>query len=499
MVFERIKAFFRRGGVFTNSLSSPTDHPKIAVDQEEYARVQQNMLVYGCKYEPVSYYNAAGKLCSRPFVPLNVVKFCANWMATLIYNDKCQINIADEAAGAFIRDLFAKNSFSQNFPAYLEAMFATGGIAIRPYFAPASNTIKLSWAVADRFFPLNSNSGETSEGVMISRTRDVSGKRVLYYSLFEFHEWDGSLYVISNELYESDSVDKIGKKVPLGTLEKYSALSEQTVMVGLSRPQFVYLKPAGMNNLEPDSPMGLGMCDNARYTIDTINVLHDKFRRNIDRSRSGVVVDPEHIETRLENNVIRQVRDQDDIFLAVPGGIDSDPAREFSIPIQPEQYITSINFELRTFEAETGFSPGTFVFEPKGLKTAKEVVSEDSMTYQTRSKQAVVVGDGLRDLIHSALELAYACGIYRGVTNPAVSVDFDDGVFQDQDSKLDYYARAAAQKMMPRLMAIKRAFNLTDEDAQKWYDDIRAEEAAVLNEASRLRADLAFGAPGTGS
>lgn len=496
MAFERLKAFFRKGGIFTDSLNSPADHPKIGTDYEEYARIQQNMQVYACRYEPIKYYNASGTLCQRRFTPLNVVKFASSWMATLLFNDKCRINIAEPTARNFITELFEQNNFSQNFQQYLEVMYAVGGLAIRPYYAGSSGKIKLSWVLPDRFFPLESNTGEVAEGAFLSKTRITKGKAVLYYSLFEFHEWNDDLYTIHYELYESNKANVIGKQVPLGTLDKYASLEPCTVLTGLSRSGFVYLKPATMNNLAPDSPLGLGMCDNAAYTIETINVLHDKFRRNIDRSRSAVAIDPEYIETQMEDGRIRQLHDEDDLFLAIPGKLDNAPFEEISIEIKPDQYITSINFELRTFEMLTGFSPGTFVFEAKGLKTATEVVSEDSMTYQTRNRQVVVLESAIRDLVHSILELAAAVGLYSGQLQPAVTVDFDDGVFQDKSSQLDYYGRAVNYKLIPRSEAIKRAFNLTAADADAWLEAIQNEEAEKLAGVTRLRDDLAFGVPG---
>ncbi|MDL2214417.1 phage portal protein [Clostridia bacterium OttesenSCG-928-O13] len=477
------------------TLNSPTDHPKIGVDPQEYARILENMQVYSGRYPSVEYHNAKGELCTREFCPLNVVQFASARMATLLYNEKCRINIADEKAKAFIDELFERSSFNTNLQKYLEAEYAVGGLAIRPYYSNTAQAIRLSWCLPDRFFPLSSDPEETRDAVFITKTREVIGNKVYYYSLFEFHEWDDNGdYVITNELYESDTSAQIGAQVPLGTLEKYADLTESVTFSNLTRPLFVYIRPAQMNNLNPDSPLGLGMCDNAKYTIDTINITHDKLRRNIDRARSGVIVAPEYISTTQENGKTYQVNDDDDLFLAIPGSINSDPYKEITIKIEPDEFITAINFELRTFELQTGFSPGTFSFDGQsGLKTATEIVSENSMTYQTRSKQTVVLGSALKDLVRSTLELGVALGLYAGETDAETTVDFDDGVFQDKDAQLDYYIKATAGKLMPRSIAVARANNLSRKEAGEWDAMLKEEETARTTAASQAYAGITFG------
>src|SRR5690606_6794774 len=125
-----------------------------------------------------------------------------------------------------------------------------------------------------------SNSNGISEGVMKSVTTKIEGNQTFYYTLLEFHEWEkdeegNNLYVITNELYKSENHGEIGKRVPLD--EIYEGLKEKTYIQGLSRPLFNYLKPAGFNNINPHSPLGLGICDNSISTLKDINDTYDQF------------------------------------------------------------------------------------------------------------------------------------------------------------------------------------------------------------------------------
>src|SRR5690625_4027236 len=207
---------------------------------------------------------------------LNMRKLSADVLAGLVFNEQCEVYVSDandeeekensfQSAHEFIQHVFEHNKFKKNLSDYLEPMFALGGLTVRPY-VNESGEIEFSWAIANAFYPLRSNSNGISEGVMKSVTTKVERNRTIYYTLLEFHEWEkdgegNNLYVITNELYKSESPSEIGKRVPLD--EIYEGLQERTEIKDLTRPIFNYLKPSGFNNINPHSPLGLGIADNA--------------------------------------------------------------------------------------------------------------------------------------------------------------------------------------------------------------------------------------------
>ncbi|HEM5360788.1 TPA: phage portal protein, partial [Streptococcus suis] len=58
---------------------------------------------------------------------------------------------------------------------------------------------------------------------------------------------------------------------------------------------------------------------------------------------------------------------------------------DLTTPIRADDYIKAINEGLSLLEMQVGVSTGMFTFDGKSMKTATEIVSENSDTYQLRN------------------------------------------------------------------------------------------------------------------
>lgn len=56
-----------------------------------------------------------------------------------------------------------------------------------------------------------------------------------------------------------------------------------------------------------------------------------------------------------------------------------------------------------------------------------------------------------------------------------MNIDFDDGVFQSQDEKADYYSKLVTTGLTSKLNAIQKLTGVTEKEAIKLVYDIRAE------------------------
>jgi A118 family predicted phage portal protein len=499
-IIERIKNLFKRGGyaLTGKDLESINDHPKINIDPKELARIEHNMKQYANEYPQVEYLNSHGVLKKRDYMPLNMRKLSASVLAGLIFNEQCDVYVSNadknsdmrntyQAAHEFIQHVFEHNKFKKNLADYLEPTLAIGGATVRPYVDMESGEIEFSWALANAFYPLKSNSNGISEGVMKSVTTEYDGDRIVYYTLLEFHEWEkdgegNSLYVITNELYKSDEPGKIGKRVALSELEKYKDLQERTSIAGLTRPLFNYLKPSGFNNINPHSPLGLGIADNSLSTLKKINDAHDQFWWEVKMGQRTVFVDDSVLNTLPDESgkPPKQIFDPDvNVYKSMRMGDTKDAIHDATRDIRAEQYISVINQSLRTLEMELKLSVGTFSFDGRSMKTATEIVSENDMTYRTRNDQVYEVEQFIKGLIVSVLELAKGT-IWNGKplfdgetpTFEDIGVDFDDGVFQDRSALLRFYGQAKQFGFIPTTEAIERIFKVPKETAEEWYEQI---------------------------
>ena len=174
-----------------------------------------------------------------------------------------------------------------------------------------------------------------------------------------------------------------------------------------------------------------------------------------------------------------------DIYEQFYGDADNMSVTDLTSDIRTSSYKEAIDYFLREFEEQTGFSAGTFSFDGQSVKTATEVVSENSTTYQTRSSYLTQVELFLNQLVTAILEVASTPEFFSD--NKArcqfdaddelnLSVHFDDGVFVDKDKQKSDELALVAAGIMPKKQYLIRNFGLSDEEASQWVQESLQEQ-----------------------
>lgn len=454
------------------NLTDITDHPKIAVSSTEYDRIRENVRYFSGRYPQVEYRDSNGVKNKRDFNHLPVGRTAAKKIASLVFNEQAEIKLDDEQADKFIKTQLQNDRFTKNFERYLESCLALGGLAMRPYVD--DDRVRVSFIQAPVFLPLQSNTQDVSSAAIVTKTIKAEGNKQRYYTLIEFHEWSKDGYTITNELYKSDNQNIVGSRVLLSEL--YEDLEEVVELNGLSRPLFTYLKTPGMNNKDINSPLGLSIFDNAKTTIDFLNTTYDEFMWEVKMGQRRVAVPSQMIKTEYNqdgDNVVvkREFEAGYNVYEQFDSG-DIDKGigiTDLTTPIRSDDYIKAINKGLSLFEMQIGVSAGMFSFDGKSMKTATEIVSENSDTYQMRNSIVSLVEQSLKELIISMLELAKAYKLYSGniPEMDKISVNLDDGVFTDRNAELDYWIKVVNAGFGTDVMAIEKVLNVTPEKAKK--------------------------------
>lgn len=492
-LIQKVKDFFNRGryNMQTSNLNSILDHPKIAVSQEEYSRIQHNLTYYQSKFDDVEYINSEGDVKRRKFNHLPIARTASKKIASLVYNEQAEITSDNKSVDEFISYTLDNDRFNKNFERYLESGLALGGLAMRPYVD--GDRIRVAFVQAPVFLPLQSNTQDVSNAAILTKAIKSEGRKNVYYTLVEFHEWvtadgneqgstkDKSYYRITNELYKSDISDALGQRVNLSEL--YPDLEPVTMFKDLSRPLFTYLKTPGMNNKDINSPLGLSIFDNAKTTIDFINRTYDEFMWEVKMGQRRVII-PEQL-TKLtaqrEDGSItfkRRFETDQNIYTQLGGGdMDANSIKDITTPIRSNDYITAISEGLKLFEMQIGVSAGMFSFDGKSMKTATEVVSENSDTYQMRNSIAALVEQSIKELCVSICELGKAIGLYKGEIPELedISVNLDDGVFTDRNAELAYWMQMVSAGFAPQRLGIQKTLNVSEEEAKDYLAEINGE------------------------
>lgn len=492
-LIQKVKDFFNHGryNMQTSNLSTILDHPKIAVSQEEYSRIQHNLTYYQSKFDDVEYINTDGDIKHRKLNHLPIARTASKKIASLVYNEQAEITSDNEKVNEFLTKTLDNDRFNKNFERYLESALALGGLAMRPYVD--GDNIRVAFVQAPVFLPLQSNTQDVSSAAILTKTIKSEGRKNVYYTLVEFHEWvtadgseqgstkDKSYYRITNELYKSDISNVLGQRVNLSEL--YPDLEPVTMFKDLSRPLFTYLKTPGMNNKDINSPLGLSIFDNAKTTIDFINRTYDEFMWEVKMGQRRVII-PEQMTKMPQQNqdgtitFKRRFDVEQNVYTQLGGGnMDATAIKDLTTPIRSNDYITAISEGLKLFEMQIGVSTGMFSFDGKSMKTATEVVSENSDTYQMRNSIAALVEQAIKELCVSICELGKAVELYTGDIPELkdISVNLDDGVFTDRKAELTYWMQMVTAGFAPQRLGIQKTLNVTEKEAKEYLAEINGE------------------------
>lgn len=491
---ELTKGVLRKVGLI-KSINQLRDHKHINVDEAEYNTIEFNKRLYGGyvrEWHNLRYMGTKQKI-ERRMKTLGMPKMLSKRMAKLVFNEGVSIGLDEESKQEkkwqSVNDVFTTNKFIREFQRYLEYMFAMGGVAVEVYLD--GDKPKLAFATADAFFPLSHDAEQVDEAVIANQFKQ--GDK--YYTLLKWHEWvDVDVYRIKNELYESNTSDNIGDLVNLDKL--YDDMEEETIFYGLEKPLFVYIKPNEANNKNITSPLGISIFANAYDTIEMLDTMYDFWYNEFRLGKRRVAVPEYLVKTNYMADGTPYVAfdDSEELFVAMNSGeMEEMQMKDLTVDLRVEQITHSIQSLLDILALQVGFSAGTFTFKEGGIKTATQVVSENSETYQTRSSHILFIEDAIRDIIQAVY---YVVTLDDEDTEPFeredISIDFNDGVFDDQHSRLQYWKEAYNAGLVPREVAIQKIFNLSNEDAETWattIDDEGINEVMKTNEAV-ARAEL---------
>lgn len=475
------------------ALKDVTEHKKVNANDEDYKYIDIWKRLYQGHYAEWHNlnYEHNGNPVNRRQLSMNLPKVTAKYMSKLLFNEKVKINIDDEAAEEFVLNVLKTNGFTKNMERYIEYGEAMGGFVIKVYHDGNKN-VKVSFATADCMYPLSNDSENVDECVIANSFH----KNDKYYTLLEWNEWQGDVYTVTTELYQSDTPNELGTKVSLKLL--FNDIEPVVPLPKFTRPSFIYIKPNIANNKNLTSPLGISIYANALDTLKTLDLMFDSYYQEFKLGKKKVLVPSSFVKTsvNLDGSTTQYFDSTDEAFFLYQGDQDADgkSVKDISVEIRSTEFIESINAMLRIYAMQVGLSAGTFTFDENGLKTATEVVSEKSETYQTKNSHSQLIEQGIKEMIVSIIEVGKFIEAYSGdiVELDTITVDFDDSIAQDEDTTINRYTNAKNQGMIPLKIALQRAWNITDAEAEEWKEEIEKDGQSSLpeNDLSGLFGDI---------
>jgi A118 family predicted phage portal protein len=456
----------------------------------------------------------------RELFRLNTAKAVCAELASLVWGEQAEIHISTnghteeknadgvvtnpDPLNAFVAEVLRRNAFSEKAQELIEQALALGGAAIKARWDARRDSkggavlgtegIRLDYCMADQFIPTAWDNAKVTEGVFISR----QAKGGYYYTRLEWHKWDGVTYTVRNDLYRSEiqrgaaagqNQDILGIRVPLA--EAFPWLDEETV-VPVGESLFSYFRTPIANNIDDNSPLGVSIYGNALETLHAIDICYDSFVQEFRLGKKKIIVPARMLRSVADPNTgeMRRYYDpNDEVFVGMAGNdAGTDDIHEITVELRVEEHVAALNALLSVLCLQIGFSANTFSFDREGgLRTATEVVSENSKTYKTVKTVQNQIAPALEHMVRNIIDVAALYDMEWDGQSVAtlrdrgyeVKITFDDGVTQDRQTNLNEGVMLVGAGVLSKFTLLtdrKYGIGLTEKEAAAELERVNQEK-----------------------
>ena len=449
---------------------------------------------------------------TRTMATMNAGKMACAQMSRYVWNERCSITASstdkdDDPVNDFLQHVLKENRFGTAFGDLLEKAFALGGGALKEWVEIPKDEkgndigegkIRIGYTMASQFVPTAWDNSRITSGIFISR----EAKDGYYYTIVEWHHLDGTTYRVTNDLYRQPIKDGepqniLGWWYPLN--EVYPLLSPDTTIKNVQNAFFQYIRPFGANYADDNSPLGMSIYAPAMNTLHGLDVMFDSLQREFVLGKKRIIAPARAMKMSAGVNGGRPDRyfDADDeVWEALATDNPEDlKIYDNSVDLRVEPHITGINGDLSILCAQIGFDPGTLSFDAsKGLKTATEVISENSKTFSTVKAHENILVDQIKAMVNAIFELAVHYGLtWEGKTVESliaggyeVKVTFDDSIIQDRQQDINQGTMLVGAGLMSKKKFMMDTLGYTEEIADKELAQISSENKSNTVDVTRL-------------
>ena len=388
-------------------------------------------------------------------------RVCEDW-ADLLFNEKVEVTAKTESAQKVIDRVFYDNNFKVCANRLVELSFALGTGAFVEH--KTKDGVLIDYVKADMIYPLAFSNGKITECAFASRMM-IYGEMHTYLNI---HVLQDGKYVVHNKLY----CERTKKEAPL------PEGIAQTFYTGSSVALFQILSPNIANNLCPDSPMGISVYANAIDILEGIDLVYDSYQNEYRLGKKRIVVplSMAKIEMEQQGEILPVFDDNDTEFYAFSGADpDNFSISEINMELRADAHETGLQRNIDLLSDLCGFGSGKYNYQTGRIKTATQIVSEQSDLFRNLKKHELLAEKVIKDLVRAIL---YLMG--EDYTQE-VTVNFDDSIIDDTETTI---TRALAEKQANIIDAaeyISRVYKLPREQAVEKVESMSL-EAVVTNE-----------------
>lgn len=421
-------------------------------------------------------------------------KFISKNFATTIHTGKFKVEIENsEVVSELFKKVMKDNDLFRNWQSMTESgLFAVGGYVEKPYVSFDNDGIKsvyLDFFTHKNFVPISFMSNKISSAAIVSDSFKVEKK---WYTTVEEHTKEvivegRVIYKIDKKLFEAESWNEKGLEVPWSKLFDDEPFLVFENMEGYTF--FNYTRSGVTNALSSISPLGTPATADSIEAFEVLDTMFDTFYKeglygkisiDVPESALKMVVDPSTgamYEYFDHNSEIHKGFKQSD-----GQGISNAPKIN-AVPLRIHDFIAAINIQLKIVAIQMGLSPGTYSFDGQSMKTATEVITEQSETFKTKVNYEQRLRESYERFIKMIVGFAYTNDIISSIPTYEVSVIFDDSIVIDDQKEFENNMTLFNAGSLSKETLLKENKKWTDDETQEELLRIKAEESEMFDDS----------------
>jgi len=386
-------------------------------------------------------------------------RVCEDW-ADLLLNEKVEVIAKTKTAQQVLDRVFSENNFKVCANRLVEQAFALGTAAFVEH--KTKDGVMIDYVRANMIYPLAFSNGKITECAFASRMM-IYGEMHTYVNI---HVLEQGKYVVKNKLI----CERTKKEAPLppDVAEEFHTGSDVAL--------FQIITPNTANNICPDSPMGISIYGNAIDILEGIDLVYDSYQNEYRLGKKRIVVplSMAKIEMEQQGDILPVFDDNDTEFYAFSGADPEDfSINEINMELRADAHETGLQRNLDLLSDLCGFGSGKYSYQTGRLKTATQIVSEQSDLFRNLKKHELIAESVIKSLVRAVLYLMGEEYLQE------ITVNFDDSIIDDSETVAK---RALSEKEAGIIDAaeyLSRVYKLPREQAEEKVNNMDLEPVVV--------------------
>lgn len=419
---------------------------------------------------------ASGTTVNKEILTMNMPKKVCEDMAKLLWTEKTQIQLKRKKDTIKLWSILDNkvNNFTTNFPIFIEQVMGLGNGALIEYKDNGVTTI--DYVTGDLVIPYKYTNSYVYGLITVSRYSEIEDaetnkEKTFYYTHITYHEHENGKYKRKHELYKSENDNELGNEINFN--EIYPDIEKEDE-IETDVPYFQVLKPNLANNLDMSSPLGISIFANSIDRFKAIDLKYDSFSREFVLGKKRILVDNTTLKAKAipnENGKIDYVQQfdaNDEVYVAVEG-MEKQPAKEIDFTLRTKDHIDAINAELNWLSSNVGLGENYYKFDGVSVKTATEVISENSKAFRTRTRHLINVNDVVYDLVRAICHI-------EGIDASDIVITPDDSIITDKNAEKTLALMEVQQGLKSKKSYLIKFEGMTEQQAQEELEKINEEK-----------------------